>query len=715
MSSYDDDRRRRRQPRERSAEDYDRQSTYRSSRDTDKRSLVRRDSSASSVEEVTRDFPPGDRGGYYKETTVRKKGRGPPRDDRYSDRERDYASSKKSSRGYDDRRSDKGYDDRRSDKRDVRSRYQCACSGPPLLTYLGDRKSRRDYSSDSSPSRTPPKRERRKSTAEELLGSLGLGGAVGALLGNKKDKDRDDSRSRSRTRRGRSADDRRSRSRGGGNKKRDKSIGRDQIIQALKAAGLAAAGEAFRARKDPGGWGGEKSKRIMTAAISAAGVDGLISNNKDPKQHGTRDVIGSALAGLATNRIVNGPRSKSRGGSPDGRGRSESRGGGGGGLGELASAGVLAAAGKKAYDKFRSRSRGRERSRSVSSYDSRDSRTPPRRNRSVSAHIKRGLAAVGFGGAAADKADSGRRRDSRRYDDNYYENGNAAGGPGGPGGPPGGGYGYQESRDVSSVPRAGPDAMAITGPHHYSFDTRPHHTGDPDTDSDSDLGSSSGEDKEVKKNKRRQMITAGLATVASIHAAHSVYQAKQKRDANKKALAEGEISPEQAKRSRNKQRWAEAGALGIAALGIKGAYSEWKEMQDQRHEYNEKKEARERHAVKRENRRRKYDEEMRRYKESGYTGPMPTMPQDYHDASGPPRPNYNPGYAASQPQLSSYVATPPASYYDGNGPFSAGPQPGPYRPHEFPPPPGGGQYPPPPPPTQQFPPPPAGTPYPPYH
>ena len=76
MSYYDDERSRRRSTRERGRDSYD-DTSY----DTrgDNRSLVRRrDDSASSVEEVTRDFPPGERGGgYYRETTVRKQGHRP--------------------------------------------------------------------------------------------------------------------------------------------------------------------------------------------------------------------------------------------------------------------------------------------------------------------------------------------------------------------------------------------------------------------------------------------------------------------------------------------------------------------------------------------------------------------------------------------------------------------------------------------------------------
>ncbi|KAI9875067.1 MAG: hypothetical protein M1823_007552, partial [Watsoniomyces obsoletus] len=207
--------------------------------------------------------------------------------------------------------------------------------------------------------------------------------------------------------------------------------------EALKAALLAGVAEAVRARKEPGGWGGDKGKRVLTAAISAGGVDGILSHNRGDKDHSTRDVIGSAVAGLATNRIVNGPRSKSRGpnGSPDSRtGRSQSR----GGIGDLAAGGVLAATGKKVYDKIRSRSRGgdedrgRGRSRD-SSYDSRDSRSPAPRKRSasVSAGLAKGLSAIGFN-SAADKVDPDRRK-SRGYDD-YDDRSNRNGG-------------YRDSRD----------------------------------------------------------------------------------------------------------------------------------------------------------------------------------------------------------------------------------------------------------------------------
>jgi hypothetical protein len=595
-------------------------------------SLVRRRDSTSSVdEEITREFPPGDGGrGYYRETTIRKSGVRPTRarsygaDSRYDDK-----SSYASSRRHNDsaaKRSSRGYDDRRDDRR----------SGG---------RSRRDqsYSSDESRSRSRDK-GRRKSGIEETLGALGLGGVLAAVTGKK---DRSRSKSRDRGGRGRARSYSSDRTRGA---HRSKSRGKEQISQAVKAALLAGAGEAFRARKEPGGWGGDKGKRVLTAAIAAGGVDGILTQKKNPDKHGTRDVIGSALAGLAANRVINGARSKSRGRgtSPDGRGRSQSR----GGLGDLLAGGALAGVAKKGYDNWRSRSRGRERSRS-SSGSSYDSRSPPRarsqnrrRSQSVSGYAAKGLAAIGLKDAA-DKIDPERRSSKRgsSYND--------------------GGYGNQD-RDVGPRSRSiGPDgndsAISMrpgTRVNGYELDYKPHHTGDPDTDSDSDLGSSSGEEKEVKKGQRKSIITAGLATVATIHAGHSVYQSYEKRQERRKQVAEGEISKEEAKKLKNKGRLQDAASIGIAALGIKGAYSEWNEMREHRSEMAEYREKMQRHREKRKARREKLEREARRYKESGYTASMPNLV---------PRGN---GYYEPPPPAA-YSQAAPVYYYDDN-PYSAG-------------------------------------------
>lgn len=96
--------------------------------------------------------------------------------------------------------------------------------------------------------------------------------------------------------------------------------------------------------------------------------------------------------------------------------------------------------------------------------------------------------------------------------------------------------------------------------------------------------------------KGKEYITAGLAAVATIHAAHSVYSSMEARDKRHAEVEAGDISPEQARKQRNKARLQDAAAIGIAALGIKGAYSEWQEVQENRHELAEQnKQRQERH------------------------------------------------------------------------------------------------------------------------
>lgn len=103
----------------------------------------------------------------------------------------------------------------------------------------------------------------------------------------------------------------------------------------------------------------------------------------------------------------------------------------------------------------------------------------------------------------------------------------------------------------------------------------------------SDVISSSEDERRIKKMKGREYLTAGLAAVATIHAAHSVYASMAERDKRHLALAQEKISEKEARKLRNKARLQDAAAIGIAALGIKGAYSEWQEVQEHRKELNE--------------------------------------------------------------------------------------------------------------------------------
>lgn len=636
MSHYDDERpHRHRSTRERRTRDeYDQEPYYKNTgggRDTD---VVRRprNDSFSSVEEVPRDLPPA--GGYARKSTGREPKRarsaggrdrygGDAHDDRSSHHD-DYASSKRGSKRYDDRRE-----------------QPFSHSSLTSLTQPGSTR-RRDSYSDSSVSRSPP--SRRKSMGEQALQALGLGGIAAAATGKAKD------RSRHHRDRSSSSSSSRSRSRRGGGKSR----GKDEIAQALKAAVTAGAAEAMRSRNQPGGWGGEKGKRVLTAAISAGGVDKLI--DRDPGKHGKRNVIGSALAGLATNRLVNGSRSRSRSRGRDshgrGRARSESR----GGLKSLASAGLITAAGKSIYDKVRSKSRGRRSS--SSSYDSYDSRSPPRRHdkkkrsSSISAYATKGLAALGLG-EAADKASGKDKRRAATFDEDYYHRSNRNGAP-----PPYGGGGYADSRDVGQ-PRSGENGAMV----HRSadgLDLGPHRNGDPETDSDSDLGSSSDDKRARKKARATQLVTAGLASIATIHAANSVYKSMEARDERHKALFQGDITEQQAQKEKNKARLQDAASVGIAALGIKGAMSEWKEMKEKGAAAAELKEKQARHREKREARRRKMQSIGM---EDQYTGSAPTLSSqgDGYLPSGPTYFDDNPYHAHRPPAAPypPYVPPPP--------------------------------------------------------
>ena len=281
---------------------------------------------------------------------------------------------------------------------------------------------------------------------------------------------------------------------------------------------------------------------MLTAAIGAGGIDGLLqSGNGDGKSGGTMQTIQSVIGGLAGNRLINGKRdqsgSRSRSRSRGGRGRDE---GGGGGLAGLATGGLAAAAGKALLDRTKSKDRDRGRRYSSSDDDRHGGRG--KRSKSVTDYARQGMAAIGIGDKGRDS------RGSRRgYDDDYAPRPRGGGGEGGDG--------------ISSVPGS-------------------------QSSSDDDV-SSSEEDRERKKMGKKQLITAGLASVATIHAAQSVYKSIEGRREHAKEVASGEMTPEEARKKKNKARLQDAAAIGIATLGIKGAYSEWKEMKEQRDEAHE--------------------------------------------------------------------------------------------------------------------------------
>lgn len=522
-----------------------------------------------SIEDIPREFPPP-----------------AARDYRRSREYDEYSAAPRRARSVASRR-DRDYDDYYDDRYTDYAAPAAAGAAGYAAGRRRDRSRRRDDRDyDSEYSRSPPRRpkhERKKSGVEDVLGGLGLGAVAAALTGKGGDKSRDRSsvRSRSTRRGGRrgSSSSSRSRSRGGPKKGQTER----QWAQAAQAAVIAGAVEAFRSRKEPGPWTGERGKRIATAAIGAGGIDKFLDRNPDEKSK--RHLAEAVVGGLAANRLANGARSKSRGrgadsraGSPDSfatgrsglrarsrsvidrlRGRSQSRGragspdgGGHGGLKGLVAGGALAAAGKTIYDRVRSKSRKR-RSPSNSSADSYVPSRTRRRDRRRSPRSDTGTT------RRSRVADDRRReiRDTRDTNNEYTAHGGAL------------------TRGAAAG--AGAGALTTGG---NGGNVGKNQTGKEDELSDS----SSTTDMENKRKRMRgkEFLTAGLASIATIHAAHGIYSSMEAHEKRHRLVAEGEMTPEEARKKQTKAWVQDAAAVGIAALGIKGAFSEWKGMNEQR-------------------------------------------------------------------------------------------------------------------------------------
>lgn len=521
-----------------------------------------------------------------------------------------------------------------------------------------------EYYSEDEREREEPKKSRRKSIIEGAMGLAGLGAAAKAVGGGDKHRSgspdsRGSRRSKSRSGRGRSPE------------------GAAKFQQAAKAALLAGATEAFRVRKEPGGWGGAKGKRILTAAIGAGGIDAAADRNPDHKSK--RHILEAVVGGLAGNRLINGSRGNvaedDRRSRSRSRARSRSRGGDGGGIGQgaglaaLATAGLGALAGKKLLDRSRSRD-PRDRRGSPDSYDSRSPsprRDKHKRSKSVTDYARKGLASLGIGSAAAAADDdrgsrrgvveeetivhhkSSRRRRSPRSDDDDYDRPRNSGGRGDVYGDPR----YADSRGSNVGSRSGGRGSREKD---GQRNRRVAEGKQNDSDSSS-LGSSSGDEKRVKKMKGKQLITAGLATVATIHAAHNIYQSMEKREARHKAVAEGEMSPEEAKKLKAKATLQDAASVGIAALGIKGAISEIKEANEMRHElkeFSEKKEERHKKRLERQHRSSNSGSKDRRRRDE--SPPSPASSRYDRDR------DYGPRYSDANPYAAGSLPAPPVGY-----------------------------------------------------
>ncbi|KAI0159536.1 hypothetical protein GGR57DRAFT_427644 [Xylariaceae sp. FL1272] len=461
-----------------------------------------------------------------------------------------------------------------------------------------------EYYSDED--EDPRSHKGNKSFLENALSAAGLGGAIKALTGGGDDRESHKSRSR----RGSPDSYRSTRSRG------DTTAARMQ--KAAKASLIAGAAEAFRVAKEPGAWKGEKMKRVVTAAVGAGAIDAAHDPTKDTK----RALLEAVLGGIAGNHLLNGSRKDIEEDRITGRSRSRSRARSGSrsrgstGLAALATAGLGALGAKKLVE---SRSRSRSRRGSYDSYDSRyDSREPsPRRKRSRSRSIvdgaRRSLAKIGLGNGPDDERDDrSARGDSRRgYDDDRYD-------------------------DDEYYMRGG------RGPEDDYYDDRSHarsrsgsrSRGRSSSVSSSDLGDSDTDMQKQKSMRRKQMVTAGLATVATIHAAHNVYQSMEARNARQRAVQQGKLSPQEAKKLKTKALMQDAASIGIAAMGIKGAVSELKEVREQTKLVKEWKEERQlRHEKRMERLRRANDDHYSRSQNGGYAPLSAPQTTRYSDAN----------------------------------------------------------------------------------
>lgn len=529
----------------------------------------------------------------------------------------------------------------------------------------GAHRGRSDYSSDEEDGK---EKKGHKNFLEAALAAAGLGGTIKALTGGGKD-DKSDTRSRGGSDAG---------SRSG------KGEGANKIQKAAMASLIAGATEAFRVSKEPGSWKGEKAKRILTAAAGAATIDAA------QKDGGSKfGLAESVIGGLVGNRVIHGSKKNIEEDEKTGRSRSRSRarsksgdGGGGGvsGLAALATAGLGALGAKKIMDGRKdddddddSRSRRR---RSVDSRDSRDG-SPKRhrsRSRSVVDKARRGLAKLGLGNAPeeeddrdSDRRDRSRRdyddyddhKSSRRHRDDYDD--------------------YDRDRGHHKSSRRDDYSDEESSRHHRSRGERSERgtVARRGSASSTDLGDTDEDEKRGKKMRGKQIITTGLATVATIHAAASVYQSMEKRKKRQKAVREGLLSPEEAKKLKQKAMWQDAASVGIAALGIKGAISEMQEVAEVRHEVKEWETSKE------ERRQRRRDRLRRRLSELRSGGSSDSSSSDSSgDEKGSRR--RNKGNLRHRADNGSSVGPPKADRY-GDGPrYSDG---NPYA--ALPPPPGG--------------------------
>ena len=184
-----------------------------------------------------------------------------------------------------------------------------------------------------------------------------------------------------------------------------------------------------------------------------------------------------------------------------------------------------------------------------------------------------------------------------------------------------------------------------------------------DSGSDSDSSSllSSSEDEHRHRNIRaKEFITAGLAAVATVHAASGVYNSLEARDKRMEKLRSGKVSAKEAKKERTKALLQDAAAVGVAALSIKAAMAKW-------HGAHASHKERKEHKMAKEERHKKRLERANAKSKDGRQSVNGRKSIDEAPRGANSRPMYNRTYSTSEPDLTRrYNGTPgryvPAQY-----------------------------------------------------
>ncbi|KAJ5560186.1 hypothetical protein N7513_002585 [Penicillium frequentans] len=246
----------------------------------------------------------------------------------------------------------------------------------------------------------------------------------------------------------------------------------------LIAAGAA---EALSTRKEPGEWKGDKGKHVLRAAVT----NGLI--NKDPSKPQKHHIMDTTLRGLhegAPSREERAELQRRVGGS-----HTSSN------LKKAAAVGAVAFAGKELYDRF-------VRSRSPAQDYNDDRYRSNKRSQSVSDDRNRGM-------KFSDHEESDNQRSARCKGRNGQSNHGAS-------------YSSRDpdprNWDYSSDGYSNSDIE-----NNYHEDDYGRQRGSRDLARPRSFNSSDEKRKE-KKMKRDMLLTSGLATAATVHAAHKVYR-----------------------------------------------------------------------------------------------------------------------------------------------------------------------------------------------